>query len=127
MIRAIVEGLLSALRGLSKLYGAQFDRATELALHQTTDDITQTDKSVVHVDTGTLKTSLGSQYGVGRNMDAVVIQPGFVNPKHGLESVVYGPIEEQRGGSHAFMAITYSLERPRAGMRFYSHLLRSLP
>jgi hypothetical protein len=122
LIQAIIAGLSEVLAFLGNFTGGAWNSNTASALHHTTDDVVETAQQVVHVDTGTLQASLGPTYDYGLRMDAIQIQPGFINPKHGLPSTYYGPIEEARGGAHAFFQITYDLWKDAAGSRFFSYL-----
>lgn len=63
---------------------------------------------VTHVDTGTLRASHRMQITNVRGL--VFIDPSAVNPRSGAKPVDYGPVEEARGGSHAF----YTIARQRA-------------
>ena len=54
---------------------------------------------VTHVDTGALRGSHRMLIDGGRA--EIYIDPGSVNPKGGRPAV-YGPIEHERGGEHAF-------------------------
>lgn len=55
---------------------------------------------VTHVDTGTLKASHRME--VDGLRGRVYIDPAATNPRSSQRSAVYGPIEHQRGGEHAF-------------------------
>lgn len=127
MIRVLISGLIDALAGLGRLVGSSWDAAVFAALDETANDILIDEKAITHVDTGTLKASEAVFPYHYRNMDAIEIAPGFINPIHGLPSTYYGPIEEQRGGSHAFMFLTYMHWKPIAGARFRSYALPRLP
>lgn len=63
--------------------------------------------SITHVVTGALKASHRTQYRESRNkaLGMIYIDPAAVRPGGG-RPVIYGPLEEARGGSHAFYART---------------------
>lgn len=80
--------------------------------------------SVTHVDTGALRASHRIQ------MDALEgtlsIQDGARNPRSGRLTSEYGPIEHERGDSHAFYERTFEERGDRALEIGASALIRSL-
>ncbi len=57
-------------------------------------------KSIVHIDTGTLHDAIRTRInnsGIGE----LFIDPNATNPS-GVRAALYGPIENARGGDHAF-------------------------
>lgn len=63
--------------------------------------------AVTHVDSGALRASHRTSFQEGGNWarGRMMIDASSVNP-HGARPSVYGPIEHERGGGHAFYART---------------------
>jgi hypothetical protein len=55
---------------------------------------------ITHVDTGALRASHRME--VSGLRGRVYIDPGATNPRSGVRTAVYGPMEHARGGGHAF-------------------------
>jgi len=75
--------------------------------------------SITHVDTGALRASHRTKFQEGRSWarGRMFIAADSVNPR-GQRPSVYGPIEHDRGGSHAF----YERTQGERG----SHILRAM-
>lgn len=58
--------------------------------------------SITHVDTGALKGSEWMEINMPRLSGRIFINPSFRNPRSGQRPADYGPIENARGGEHAF-------------------------
>ena len=58
-------------------------------------------RSVVHVDTGSLKAAQRMEWEGGLRGE-IFTDPSVTNPKSGVRPVIYGVYENARGGSHAF-------------------------
>jgi len=84
---------------------------------------------ITHVDTSALRRSHQMSYRESHNKarGIVDINPYTRNPKHGIPPRKYGPVEHQRGGSHAFYERTYYEAGPRIIKRAGTILARSLP
>lgn len=80
--------------------------------------------SLTHVQTGALRASQRMQVISARGI--VFIDPSAVNPRHKARPAVYGPVEEARGGEHAFYARTVD-QYDRIGQAAYRGLLEALP
>ena len=57
-------------------------------------------QSIVHIDTGTLHDAIRTRID-NRGLGEVFIDPSATNPT-GQRAAMYGPIENARGGAHAF-------------------------
>lgn len=85
-------------------------------------------RSVTHKWTGTLAASHRLDTKIeGKNLRGLLyIAPGAINPITGIPASKYGPIEEERGGGHAFWEITYKKFKRRVGMKFMDHIYDSM-
>lgn len=80
---------------------------------------------ITHVDTGALRASHRMRLERRRRRGMIYIDPDAINPR-GQRPAVYGPVEEKRGGSHAFYrrtvdeaagrVVTSALRRFRRGL-----------
>lgn len=77
-----------------------------------------------HVQTGSLRAS--HRMNVAGRRGEIYIDPTAVNPRTGNKPSDYGPVEEGRGGLHAFYGRTVN-EYPRIGQAAYRGLLEQLP
>ena len=61
---------------------------------------------ITHVDTGALRASHRLRW-AGLARIEIYLDPSAVNPRTGERTSDYGPVEELRGGEHAFYERTY--------------------
>ena len=80
--------------------------------------------TITHVDSGALRASHRMRYQEGGRWarGRMMIDASSVNPR-GAKPSVYGPIEHERGGSHAFYARTES-ERGRRILTGMAEIVR---
>lgn len=62
--------------------------------------------SVTHVDTEALRASHRMSFDSPENRASIYLDPSATNPRTGALTSEYGPVEEARGGTHAFYART---------------------
>lgn len=63
-------------------------------------------QALTHVDTGALRGAHRVRFEQGGKIGVIYIDPNAQNPQTGRKAAMYGPIEHQRGGSHAFYSTT---------------------
>lgn len=87
-------------------------------------------KSITHKLTGQLASSLTWEYKSHESAGRVYINPRAVYLR-GRNSIqwpkIYGPIEHERGGSHAFFARTLEARGPRVVEMGFKALVRGIP
>lgn len=66
---------------------------------------------ITHVDTVALRASHRME--VSGKRGRVYIDPGAMNPRSGVRTAIYGPVEHARGGGHAFYRRVVDEEGPR--------------
>jgi len=78
-----------------------------------------------HVDTHALKHSHRIDFGYASNKaEGNVYVSDITNPKHSLSTLLYGPIEDARGGDHAFYGLIYHNESERIVDEAAVHMMR---
>lgn len=85
-------------------------------------------RNITHKWTGTLAASHRLKTEVSGNTlrGLLYIDPGAINPITGIPAAKYGPIEEARGGSHAFYTRTFKKFDRRVGRKFMDYILDSM-
>lgn len=83
--------------------------------------------SITHVISGALRASHRTQYQEARDnaLGLIYIDEGAVRPGGGRPAI-YGPIEEARGGSHAFYQRTVNEAGPGAVGEALARLIRGM-
>ena len=112
--------LIAAIRPTSGLGDAVKVSGQELARYMV---------SITHVDTSALRSSEIMDFsGTGDEAQAVVhIADGTLNPRTGQSPANYGPYENARGGSHAFMERTVTERGDSAIELGLSAMMRRMP
>lgn len=78
-----------------------------------------------HIDTAALKMSHRIDFGyTSREAEGNVYVSDITNPKHHLSTLLYGPIEDDRGGDHAFYGLIYNNESERVANEASVHMMR---
>jgi len=78
-----------------------------------------------HVDTAALKYSHRIDFREYSNRaEGNVYVSNIRNPKHGLSTMFYGPVEDDRGGDHAFYGLIFNNEAERVGNEVAKHMMR---
>jgi len=78
-----------------------------------------------HVDTSALKHSHRIDFGYSSNQaEGNVYVSDVTNPKHALSTLLYGPIEDDRGGDHAFYGLIFNNESERIAKEAEIHMMR---
>jgi hypothetical protein len=100
-IRAEIKGIQQAQRRNQRMIAnlrpeGKVGRMIQLALT----DLHRYEVSITHVDTGTLRAAHRMRMLGGRG--EIFISPLAVNPRNKGRASVYGAVENERGGSHAF-------------------------
>lgn len=78
-----------------------------------------------HVDTSALVHSHRIDFSyTAREAEGTVYVSDITNPKHSLSTLIYGPIEDARGGDHAFYGLIYREESDRIVDEVATHMMR---
>ncbi|MBW2559221.1 MAG: hypothetical protein JRE40_00050 [Deltaproteobacteria bacterium] len=78
-----------------------------------------------HVDTSALKHSHRIDFShSSKEAEGNVYVSDITNPKHALSTLLYGPIEDDRGGDHAFYGLIYNNEGERIAEEAAVHMMR---
>lgn len=112
-----IQGLQEAQRdNLRMIRSLQPDGSMGQAVQVATVDMQRYAVSVTHVDSGALRASHRIDYSNSYDEARanIFIDPSARNPRSRALTSVYGPVEEARGGSHAFYERTMDEEGDRA-------------
>jgi hypothetical protein len=107
-----INGIQQAQQGNNKVIaalkpGSAFGRAVQYA----TSEAHRYAVSITHVHTGALRAS--HRMSVQGLHGSIYLDPSARNPRSNALTSVYGPVEEARGGSHAFYKRTQDEAGPR--------------
>ena len=82
---------------------------------------------ITHVDTGALKASHFMMYDAGAPSGSIFISPDTRNPRTNEPPSIYGQIEHDRAGTHAFYARVIAERGDRIGKRALKILTAEFP
>ncbi len=80
--------------------------------------------SITHVITGALRAS--HRMSVSSTQGRIFLDPSARNPRSRQRTAVYGPVEERRGGEHAFYRRTVTEAGPRIAREMGQRVAREV-
>lgn len=127
MIRVTIKGLQEAQRANLKMMTAiKPEGGLGRAVQYMTTEAHRYAIAQTHVDTGALKASHRiNQLGAARYV--ISLDGSAQNPRSGARTSEYGPVEEARGGDHAFYRRTVFEGGPAMMQRAARYLVSQLP
>ena len=122
-VRATITGIQEAQAANIRLMAevrpqSGLGRAVQYAIS----DLNRYAVSITHVDTGALRASHRQRW-MGEARAQLYLDPGARNPRTGALTSRYGPVENARGGAHAFYQRTYDERGEKAATRALMYVL----
>ena len=117
-----IEGLQALQAENARMVAALVD--AEPVLQLVAADLHRYAVSITHVDTGALRAS--HRMTIYATSAEIYLDPSARNSRTGQLTAMYGPVEEARGGAHAFYARTVAERGPGALDRAQQYLEQHL-